>query len=137
MNSIVNFEIAKLLKKKSFPHDFFYKSWYNERGVKHGRTDINKDGKTFLEVYPNEDSFYGCAIKPEHKKEFTIEKFSAPTLSDVIMWLYEKHNIWIEVKRNIKFFSYIDECKYMNYYDNPTDAYSDAVLYALKELVSA
>lgn len=141
MNTIVNFEIAKLLKENGFEQNRFNTPWYNGLGSFRGRTDINKDGKTFSEVYPNEPSFYGCPIKEEHKKEFTIQSYSAPTIGDAIMWLYEKHGIWIEV---FKYKDHAADCnddyRFKNNYDSityktPTEAYSSAILYTLNNLI--
>lgn len=135
MDSLVNFEIEKLLKEKGFEQKQFNMSWYNERGQENGRSDINIDGKTFSEVYPNEPSFYGSAIKTEHKKEFTIETFAAPTIAQAVMWIYEKHNIWIEARLNLnnnKFESFVNCFKLDNAFDTPTEAYNDAILFFLK-----
>ena len=142
MNTPVNFEIAKLLNEKGFEQNKFNTPWYNELGSFNGRTDINKDGKTFSEVYPNESSFYGCAIKEEHKKEFSIQSYSAPTIGEVVMWLYEKHGIWISVWRYRDYASACDD--YISFKHNysgittfktPTEAYSSAILYILNNLV--
>ena len=148
MNTTVNFELAKLLKERGYDQDGFNIAWYNELGRMNGRTDINKDGRTFSEVYPNEESFYGSAIKPEHKKEFKIESFTAPTIADVIMWIYEKHNIWVVVNvgkphncgimmyANVIKFGLHHKCKYKTIlYNTPLEAYSDAIQYVLKDLL--
>ena len=150
MNTPVNFEIAKLLNEKGFEQNKFNTPWYNELGSFNGRTDINKDGKTFSEVYPNESSFYGCAIKEEHKKEFSIQSYSAPTIAEVVMWLYEKHGIWIIVNpipysdnlthwrweyKSSDYFTRAATWKDKNDHMSPTKAYSAAILYTLNNLV--
>lgn len=78
----------------------------------------------------------------------------APTIAEVIMWLYEKHGIWIEV-RHIKTFNvnrfhviiwnYKDTSDYITIHcengvgyevwDSPTEAYEAAIEYTLKNLI--
>ena len=142
MNTPVNFKIAKLLKEKEINISKFNCPWYNELGTLNGRTDLNKDGKTFLEVYPNEQSFCGSAIKPEHKKEFNIESYLAPTIAEVIMWLYDKHGIWVNVYLYKDHVADVND-DYMfrsNYtkireYKTPTEAYEKAIKYVLTEIL--
>lgn len=93
--TLIGFQVAKLAKEKKFPQNLFNTSWYNELGNKNGRTDLNKKGEEFSEVYPNEPSFYGTAIKKEHKNEFKLESFIAPTQSLLQKWIREVHNIHI------------------------------------------
>lgn len=72
MNTAVTFEIAKLLKEKSFTSVFtaFSNKYYNNLG-------------NYKVVSYN--------VKIEN------DEYEAPTIADVIMWLYEKHNIWISL----------------------------------------
>lgn len=74
-----------------------------------------------------------------------------PTIADVVMWLYKKHEIWIEVsyKRNGNasnhFFNYkitlintdlfnekVTECFW---FKTPTEAYESAIHYYLNNLI--
>lgn len=65
-----------------------------------------------------------------------------PTISDVVMWLYEKHHIWIYIKQGYKWEWYIEtvsshpELKYNDgLEDSPTEAYEAAIEYTLKNLI--
>lgn len=62
------------------------------------------------------------------------------TISDVIMWLYEKHNVWLWVNRwyqqdeNVNYWSYyIDGEETVCYCESPTEAYEKAIEYVLKK----
>ena len=130
------------MNEKGFEQNKFNTPWYNELGSFNGRTDINKDGKTFSEVYPNESSFYGCAIKEEHKKEFSIQSYSAPTIAEVVMWLYETFGIYIESRLQLssagnEFIPYFNctEIPRSTKYTTPLEAYTQAILYTLNNLV--
>lgn len=100
---LISFQTAKLAQENGFPKTFFNTAWYNELGTLLGRTDLNKNGQTFSEAYPDEPSFYGNAIKEEHKKEFSLKFYKAPTQSLLQKWLREVHNI------NIKIDDFIDD----------------------------
>lgn len=82
MNTPVNFEIAKLLKDKEFMDKNMYgevrlsqPKFYDSHGVIHNIKDAFE--KTELNLR---------------------ECYNAPTISEVIMWMYEKHGIWIDVR---------------------------------------
>ena len=75
------------------------------------------------------------------------------TIAEVVMWLYEKHEIWIEVSCHTVldekdddidvdvFYSIIRELKPVNvlysgdFVNSPTEAYSQAIEYTLKNLI--
>ena len=67
------------------------------------------------------------------------------TIAEVVMWLYEKHGIWIEVRKHTRngllcFSPYIDNSPikkdvFFNDYDSPTEAYSAVIEYILKNLI--
>lgn len=68
----------------------------------------------------------------------------APTIAEVVMWLYEKHGIWISVNRESEsgvFFFSVDKDKGDFFYDkgddfnSPTEAYEAAIEYTLKNLI--
>lgn len=79
----------------------------------------------------------------DHKtiKEFTIH--DKPTIADVIMWLYEKHGIWIYVNIATDFgynetwaWNTINpDNKDINGFNSPTEAYEAAILYTLNNLI--
>src|SRR5574343_935867 len=121
MNTVISFEVAKLLKEKEFDEvtDLIYMTnhtsevlFENINGLKH------LDGNNPF--------------------------VSAPTIAEVVMWLYEKHGIWIDVvlSRNEKQFTFMiqslsfDANKFLNeYFNSPTEAYEAAIEYTLNNLI--
>lgn len=119
MNTPVSFEIAKLLKEKGFdlPCRLLYKS---EEELQEGSV-VDYDWNRFA-------------------------SYSAPTIAEVVMWLYEKHGIWTVVNVNIMgswYFEHFDLKEKRNaqfkptdkHYDSPTETYSQAIEYTLKNLI--
>lgn len=119
MTEPVNFEIAKLLKEKGFdsPCRFLYKS---EKGWEEG-----------IGVDYNWNSF---------------DSYSAPTIGKVVMWLYEKHGIWISVdmlfeEHQTGFWYTVRESKkddfavQSNEYSTISEAYEAAIEYTLNNLI--
>jgi|TARA_Y100000389_G_scaffold111473_1_gene108543 hypothetical protein len=123
MNTPVNFEIAKLLLDKSI----IIKSVeaYIYRGVEHQTS-----------------SYTGRLTKDK-----LLCDIPAPTIADVVMWLYEKNGIWLCVRNtngNEWHFNYkrlnIDESIQYSKdtgfkHKTPTEAYSAAIEYTLKNLI--
>ncbi len=115
MNTEVNYEIAKLLAQKGFP----------QNNIDYGI--ISSIGKN-----DNNDLIFG-------------ETYACPNISQVIMWLYEKHGMWITVlkRRNEReegFVAYnndkvIDDKIFFKLHSSPTEAYLSAINYYLKDLV--
>ena len=72
MDKLVNFKLAKLLKEKRFnePCD----SWYYNDGSYH-----NNPTKWI-------------------NSELAETNYSAPTIAEVVMWVYKKYGIWISAK---------------------------------------
>ena len=127
MNTPVSFELAKLLKEKGFnnPTEVFY--WLEDelnRGVIHRK-------KT-----PRQGFFksYGGSLL-------------APTITEVVMWLYEKHGLHIEILlaednpwdkfyyRILKVGQYFSLSHDGTYRDSPTEAYEAAIEYTLNNLI--
>jgi len=130
MSTLVKFPIAKLLKEKGFnvPTLYFY-----------------LDGKLK----------YNHSIQPRNNNRDTGTcEVSTPTIADVVMWLYEKHGIWINtwsdsnlnssIPTTIKWFyvincdlvsSYNKEGKIDRLYNSPTEAYEAAIEYVLTNLI--
>lgn len=123
MNTPVSFETSKLLKEKGF-----------EQKTK----SYTKDGKLVT---------VSLTIR-----RFNPEKiyYPAPTIAEVVMWLYEKYSLWILALPTITGdFAYkivdvqldpekpIERPPYKdvsaNDYNSPTEAYEAAILYCLKE----
>ena len=75
----------------------------------------------------------------------SAKQYSAPTIAEVVMWLYDKYGIWISVTKHTKnglrcFSPYIDnksvkEDAFFNDYDRPTEAYEAAIEHTLKHLI--
>ena len=127
MNTPVSFEIAKLLKEKGFDVPC-REGWIN-----------------YL------SSFIGEVKIPDKESNFVLDKLGnshlieRPTIAEVIMWLYEKHGIWIEV--------YIDDDSSFGYliskitkkervdsplkrqFNTPKQAYEAGINYVLKNLI--
>lgn len=80
----------------------------------------------------------------------------APTIADVVMWLYEKHGVWVNVDSDcygVNWYSHILPCSKQVYDDlelrnkvyksrffidaskTPTEAYSKSIEYCLTELI--
>ena len=120
MNTPVNFEIAKLLKEKSFDKLSNFLWHFN--------------GSDLIKM-PNKNS-----------ENFG---FSAPTIAEVVMWLYEKYGIWINA---VPYGSSQTEWCFTLYsvnlyYDgksiftgptlnSPTEAYKSAIKYCLENIIN-
>ena len=70
------------------------------------------------------------------------ENNNIPEIGDIVMWLYEKHGIWISVWRYRDYAADCNDCYSFkhNYsgsttFKTPTEAYSSAILYILNNLV--
>lgn len=123
MNEIVNFEIAKLLLDKGFNE-------YNNRAYH------LKEQKGFYNV--------GDVKVSLTYEEFISSKFVvAPTIAQIIMYLYKKHDIWIWVEKySTMFRPYVEKTgderfgKWEKYkYNSPIEAYKSAIEYTLKNLI--
>lgn len=134
MNTPVNFEIAKLLKEK-------------ECVIK---PLVLKNETDYVEGYE-----WDCEDENDTVKitEFQFEdhvcyfRYLKPTIAEVVMWLYEKHGIWICVdkaegfdwwKFNIRILKDVGYVYggFGSDYNSPTEAYSSAIEYTLKNLTS-
>jgi len=141
MNTLVNFETAKLLKEKGF--DELCSHAYKE--VENPVLYIHQDKKynnSFKKEWQN------TVRKNSQMNNAVIKRYSAPTIAEVVMWLYDKHGIWIYTKPildedgNWIFKGYV---KLMNNFKakeyqtkllrKPTEAYEAAIIYTLKNLL--
>lgn len=86
MTTAVSFELAKLLKEKGFDIPTFY--YYEDE----------KLVEPYLENGSSTDVEFRVDLSDlkEHFNKWS-KRISAPTIADVVMWLYEKHRIWTEV----------------------------------------
>ena len=156
MNTPVSFELAKLLKEKGFDN-VCYSYYENERLYKgpFGTTIINSEygSKSSVKEILNSDFELKCY--KIRKKEY----LAAPTISDIVIWLYEKYKIWINVSGDCDY-KFRFEIHTWNWYENekshrlshivlgesfwdtsskpftsPTEAYEAAIEYTLKNLI--
>lgn len=143
MDKIVDIEISKLLRERNFSWEcleFFQKdgetfslnigvddsgnplSWdWNLKGGKMGNLS-----KTI--PYPNNNG-------QEQKSEY----YSAPTISKVINWLYETHDMWFYIVRNKNKFYFIIEKDeiWENFitFDSSTECCLSGIKFALINLI--
>lgn len=121
MNKEVSFELAKLLKEKRFNGKYKKAYMYRHEGHKM-------------------NSYKGILVDaPLHCD------ISAPTIAEVVMWLYKKHGIWIEVKspdysKELWSFAIHKPYKFGSYgdgtgYNSPTEAYEAAIKHILIRLL--
>jgi hypothetical protein len=129
MNKPVTLELAKLLKSKNIYFKgtsvFFYETVSTDSGV--FVPDLNIE---ILEGDYTEDLCF-------------------PTIADVIMWLYDKHDIWIFIERNGWFWTIemsdnktihqedlpLTEWSIWNGFKEPVAAYQSAIKYCLNNLI--
>jgi hypothetical protein len=164
MNTPVSFPIAKLLKEKGFDEECDYLVYEGNKyqylkGEKYRNTFLSIKGEDI--VIPNEKD-WEKQIK-ENPEKFDRKKWgikiTAPTIADVVMWLYEKHGIWVSVdwmKRikpynsgfychlrgtnkslNRDNFIVINDTLNPGYevFNSPTEAYEAAIEYILNNLI--
>ena len=88
MNTPVSFELAKLLKEKEIYIPAFH--YYENEVLK----------EPYLENGSSTDTEFRVELS-DLKEYFNkwSKKISAPTIAEVVMWLYEKYGIWIAVNR--------------------------------------
>jgi hypothetical protein len=158
MNTPVKFETAKLLKEKGFDLEceFFYSKYgsfnylkphreyehlhsYSEQLISYfdGKYDWNSldvdEGMIALKTaFSESDGYVNCEC-------------SAPTIAEVVIWLYEKHGIWTEVQSPdypTDKWAYVihKPFKYGTYgdgenFNSPIEAYEAAIDYTLKNLI--
>lgn len=130
MNTPVNFEIAKLLKEKGF--DGIMKEHYTKGRLVISDIVNKRNWNTFTDISGDNISYQ-----------------SAPTIAEVVMWLYEKHGIWIVIipyndeelsqtlweNKIIHIADNYNDCSDYTFYHSPTEAYEAAIIYTLKNLI--
>lgn len=132
MNTSVSFPLAKLLKDKGFNEEC--DSYYNQPLFK----ETNVDWERIFAKYGHYNS-------QSNSNDLWFE-CSAPTIADVVMWLYEKYGIWVSVdfKETDESFQYCCRLIHSNNlprifcndgFNSPTEAYEKAIEYALTNLI--
>lgn len=156
MTTPISFSTAKLLKEKGFNEEceFFYS--------RHGSLDYLKPHREYehLHSYSNLlvsyfDGKYDwnsldvdegmIALKTAFSESdgYVNCECSAPTIAEVVMWLYEKREVWVSVIKsftkqdfwcaittNDKTYG-INGCSF----NSPTEAYKTAIDYTLNNLI--
>ena len=140
MIELVDFDTAKLLEEKGF--DLPVVNFYNEQKALH-------------QVYNMSVPENMNRIKTSEWYKHNV-MYSAPTIAQVVMWLYDRHEVWIEVSLTDNsrhyYFDYTiitskdrdyndEDCfdSAKRFYDDdkhnkPTEAYVEAIKYCLKKL---
>ena len=117
MNKEVNFEIAKLLQEKGYNQ--WSAKWYSVEGFCYKENEFDN----CIGYIPTKD----C---------------NAPTIAEVVMWLYEKYGVWVSCDATVNLWFYsisTPETGKMlvstsdNHFNSPTEAYEAAIKYVLKK----
>lgn len=125
MNTPVNFETAKKLKEKGYNLYSEWSYWEDELTNRTPGYPL-EDGTTSQENYWDFDRYY------------------APTIAEVVMWLYKNHGIWISVgvvpfEKYYMFEYAISKLDGHIHQDGvfvtPTGAYKAAIKYTLNNLI--
>lgn len=117
MNTLVTYPIAKLLKEKGF--NLHVNHYFENNGKREVQQNLYKA-----------DYNHSTSVGLTH---------SRPAISDVVVWLYEKHNIWIWSERfSTMFRPYAEELGNERFgkweghkYNSPTEAYLAAIEYII------
>ena len=126
LNKNVDFSTAKLLKEKR----------YDE-----------KTNSAYVDTTPfseSENDLVEYAYSQNHNEK--EHRTSAPTIAEVVMWLYEKHGIWIYIMQSTARLDFrcftqrlkiLGEVDFQNdeKYSSPTEAYEAAIKYTLENLI--
>ena len=149
MNTPIKFELAKLLVDKGIE----IKS--NKRYF------LNKNDEEITDEFIFE-KYKGKVLNASidaAKSVYAISHISAPTIAEVVMWLYEKHKIWIgvELTDNTRDFYFqpkiwtskdreyhdedmTDQAKYISdwkewRFNTPAESYKAAIEYCLTKII--
>ena len=135
MNTPVSFELAKLLKEKEFDENC--SDYYTQTG------NLNSDGWGDI-IYEQGFGFPDRMLRFKYSDFNKNQKetcFLCPTIAEVVMWVYEKHEIWIGVEASDDFTMFCfrvrkKEVSRLSFdYNSPTEAYEAAIEYTLKNLI--
>jgi hypothetical protein len=119
MNTPVNYKLAKLLEKKGFDEPCKL---------------CVEEGDEMPLPFNCGDTIHRNSLHPY---------YSAPTIAEVVMWIYDKYGIWIYAERYSTLFRcYAEEIgderfgKWEGHkYESPTEAYLAAIEYTLNKLI--
>jgi hypothetical protein len=130
MNKLVKFKLAKLLKEKGFNRPV--SKCYNTYGK------INMLISVYNCEFPEDMNGERHKITPNVYANPPY--YSAPTIAEVVMWLYEEFGIWISVLQHTKngkgiYFESVVNSMTFSGYDTPKEAYESAIEYTLNNLI--
>jgi len=119
----ITFKIAKLLKEKGFDQTC------QQRYIK---CSLDKEI-----IFQEDCSEYNWNYNYDDSSN---TYYSAPTISDIVDWIYEKHGIWIEVSRDYAdgkyIYQYFIDIHNQEFgFNTPQEAYLSAIEYTLNNLI--
>lgn len=142
MNTPVSFPLAKLLKEKGFDVPT---NKYHEHALTSKKDSETNDYTGAFGWKKGETNLQDGYCKNNHgMSDFSNENWymcSAPTISDVVMWLYKKYNIWISVDPEIDtntWFHTITHGKSISAFGNyssPIEAYEKGIEHILNDMI--
>ena len=142
MNKEVRIETAKLLSDKKI--ELFSDKFYTD---KFGLCHLGEEGETLhIHCHPMTNEY---EVNYDVNGEFEEgQRYYAPTIAEVVMWLYENHGIWISVESAIIFGEWYFNYKYLQFnkslqyvkddgfrHNSPIEAYEAAINYCLEHLI--
>lgn len=143
MDKGVNFETAKLLWEKGMREKCDEVYTFSKRND--NTEDLQEDKNDHYEI-----SWLEQCNELTKGWQWNYPK---PSIAKVVMWLYEKHGIWINVSITIQkvyYYQCLDItgikdltgnnypsriCKPVKYFNSPTEAYEASIEYTLKNLI--
>lgn len=152
MTDVVSFRLAKLLKEKLFglnKDDYIQLPRFYKKDGNYVEYEVHV-GKTY-----NNCGYLGGLTIEDFQAHLTMmdnsldDIYLAPTIAEAVMWLYDKHDIWINSSMSFEEFVPYIQCNW-NYrqdsiiktlefmksrFTSPTEAYRAAIEYTLKELI--
>ena len=125
MTTLLDAELSRLCADKGYKRPKGYSQpYYNHLGI------LNGDVTELVKAQINE------------KDTTPFQTIAAPTIVEVVMWLYEKHGIWISVDFNLETSWFYDIVvlsgeggNILDNVDSPTEAYEAAIDYTLNNLI--
>lgn len=148
MNKPVSYKLAKLLKEKGFDKPllncYFGDVFYPNYSVVNQYDERYMEDEGYFRLIPYNENDKGLDLETINFNDWGSNYYSAPTIADVAMWLYEKHGIWISVfNDDVNFFwmgivlNTKERLRDGNAreFNSPTEAYEAAIEYTLNNLI--
>lgn len=144
LNKPVDFPTAKLLKEKGFDNECwnYYTLAYGKKPYITQGIEYQSDAKIKFDWNCNNEN--SKRIQAPYPNTFHSSQCSAPTIVEVVCWIYSKYDIWISVSHkrhsegkhwwySIKQANGIET--YLWEHNSLTEAYEAAIEYTLKNLI--